>query len=329
MNLLGLQNDLYGRLAFDSTTVAAAVTTRLTRYLNEGQRAILARKGLSKLRRAVMPFTSSTTSPFCVLPQAAVRVIAIADRTNMRTLQELSLQDLRAEDPGLTSVSASPHGYVIVDLSASVAFDPSAAAELFVISTDAADGATKTAFLEGITTGGYPRSASAVLNGVTGVSFGATIIDWIAVTKFYLGLSAGGLTTAAGRVTLRQTSGAGTELARIPIGRAYARYTRIQLWPSPTTALTYSADVERHVEDMVQPSDEPLVPEDFSHLLVDYAMTLEYQRQGKVSLLAGATAKYLDGVNELIAFVNRTTGAANGARERRFSQLGSYFPVGS
>ena len=87
-----------------------------------------------------------------------------------------------------------------------------------------------------------------------------TLTDHIEVTKFYLSA------VAAGFVTLFDAAVAGNELARIEIGKAYSRYVGIQLFPTPSAAVTYYVDYTRVIPDMVNPADEPLLPEDFHEL---------------------------------------------------------------
>ena len=328
MNLANLELDLYRRLGM-TTTPPTEVTTRFRAYMNQTQREILSQKGLSSLRRMTLPFSSVATDPFAVLPQSAVRIISIVDRTNQIFLAPTMQSEIREQDPGLVSTSATPYNYAIVNLASAVARDPAAAAELFTKSDNGGDGGTQKVFVEGIVTGGYPRLASVAMNGVTAVSLGAPITTWIAVTKFYLATTTVGVqTTAVGNVTLHSVSGAGTELSRIPIGKAYPRYSRIQLFPTPSAALTYHADVEIHIEDMTQATDESYMPEDFSWLLTSGAILKEYQRLEKTAQYDREKATFRSGLLDLKLFVSRQQEPGE-MGPRRFSQLGPYFPVGS
>lgn len=321
MNLTEIRRTLYDRLGYDQTaTPQAEVVTRLLAFINETQREIVGMRGLSRLRRSVLTFASVASSPFAALPQAAVQIVTIQDRTNGRVLDEVSLQDLRYKDPGLTSSSANPHEYVVANLSSPVARDPSAAATLYAISDNAGD--TATAYIEGITTGGYYRTASVVMTGVVGVAFPGA--DWIAVTKFYISA------VAVGVVTLRQTSGVGTELARIPLGRAFSRYSKVQLWPTPTAVVTYHADVLLHIQDMVNAGDEPYLPEDFHWLIVCGALEKEYTKREKPALFAIEHSRWKAGIGDLKVFARQSTGIAQGPnRKGRWSQLGPWFESGT
>lgn len=327
MNFAGLQSALESRLSY-STAPSSLVLSRLASYLNETHREIISLKGMTRLRRNLLTFVCTANSPFVVLPQATSRLICITDRVNNWELTEVMLDWIRSRDPGLAFTSGYPDRYAIINLAAASALDPSAAAELFFKSDAAGDGATKTASIEGVTSDGSYRIASVAMNGVTAVSFGAAITTWIRITKFYISLTAGGATTAAGNITINQTSGAGTELARITPGRSYARYTRIQLYPVPTAANTYYADVELHVEDMANGGDEPLLPEEFHWLLISGSLMKEYQKRMQAVEYAEEKARFKVGIGDLRVAVSRMTMGLN-SQPRRFSQLGPYYPAGS
>lgn len=301
-----------------------AVLRRFQRNLNTAYREILTKKGFASLRRKVLPFTSVSGSPFAVLPQAASRIVVIADRTNKLLLDECSLQEIRWDDPGLASTTSVPSIYVIENMAAPVARDPSAAAELFVKSTSALDGTGVDVTVNGVITGGYERDTHAAMNGVTAVTIDASITTWEQIKRFRLN------ELASGTVTLHETSGAGTELARIPIGRSSARYTRIMLHPVPSVAVTYYADVELFVDGLASPYDEPCFNEDWHWLLPCGAMMREYQKKEKHTEYANEKGRWDKGIAGLQAFVAKKSGVSSRTdRPRRFSQLGSNFPAGS
>src|SRR6185436_5296526 len=210
-----------------ASSPAAAVTTRITKWLNDAVRSIVAEQGMSRILGSDGPLTFATVASQSryVLPESVAEIRHISERTNDRTLRVMGLDRYRIVEPDPPSNSGIPSHYVPFGRTA-VAAQPSAAAEIFAISTDAAD-TTQTAFIEGIRTGGYMTSLSKTLNGLTGVSFSATLNDFIEITDFYLSAA------AAGVVTLRQTSGIGTELARITISAKRPRYLGFYLWPTP------------------------------------------------------------------------------------------------
>lgn len=325
MNLGEIEGSLYDQLGFPTTPDSSTIR-KFRRYINTTQREILGKRGLSRLRRGILTFTSTANSPLAVLPQSCVHISIIADRTNRTVLDQISLQDMRFRDPGVASLSSNPDAYVVVNMASPVALDPSAAAALYVISDSAADGTGISASIEGTITGGYYRKASVAMNGLTAVAVD-TSTAWEHITKFYV--SSG----AAGNITLRQTSGVGTELARITLGRTYARYTLLYLCPTPASAITYYCDCELHIEDMTAPKDEPYLPEDFHWLLESGALRREYEKREKGTQWKIEEDRYRQGLADLKLWVNRTGGVSIGGQRtgvpRRFSQLGSNYPPGS
>ncbi len=325
MNLASMQDTLYDRLGYE-TAPAARVIARLTRLINETQREILGMRGLTRLRRTILTFPCVASTPFVTLPQSVVKMVTVQDRANGWTLHETSLQDLRYNDPRLAGISTYPYSYVVLNLAAAVSQDPSVAAELFVVSDSATDDNTRTAYLEGIDANGNYQTQTAVLSGLTPVTF--TLTNWIIVQKFSLALTAGGVATALGNITLTQGSG-GAELARITSGRSTTRYSRLHLYPTPTQVNTYYADVEIHFEDMVQATDEPYLPEDFHWLIVSGCLKKEYAKREKQLNYGIESGRFDKGVSALKLWLRSTTGVTARTTPRAFSQLGPWFPVGS
>jgi hypothetical protein len=331
MRLNDLEQDLYRRLGFATTSPDSATQTRLRAFLNETQNEILSEPGLEALLNDSVTFASVASTPLVSLPQVVARIKQIYDTTNRIVLRPRDLGWYRASYPSPTAVTGVPTEWVDLGYVA-VSAQPSVAAELFVKSDAAGDGATKTAYIEGYITGGYFRSASVALNGVTAVSFGASITTWIEVTKFYIALAAGGTTTATGNITINQGSGAGTELARIPIGQWYARYRGIALAIAPASAVTYTVDFERNIQDMSITGDEPLLPPRFHRLLGVGARMREYEKEDQ-GRYKEAQAEYLYGLKKLKYFVaSQAVGSPNlrnAFASKRPSQLGAWFASGT
>lgn len=327
MTLNDLEQDLYRRLGFQTATPDTATQTRLRAFLNDTQQEILSEPGMDSLLNDTVTFASVASTPEYSLPPVVARVKGIRETTN-RTLLGMQSQDwYHSVYPDPTAITGTPTDWVDLGYAA-VAKQPSNASELFVLSDSAADGATKTAYIEGYITGGYFRSASVALNGVTAASFGATITTWIEVTKFYIALTAGGTTTAAGNVTLMEDSGLGTELARIPIGGAHARYRRIALAVCPASAITYSVEFERDAANMSIAGDEPLLPPRFHRLLAVGARMREYEKQDQSGRYQAAQAEYIYGLKKLKYYLyNQTVGTPNlrGESSQRVSRLGAWF----
>lgn len=276
MNVAALEAECYRRIGA-TTAPPSDVVLRIIGFLNVTQRQILGLPGMEAFRDDTITFASVSGQSLYGLPQAITRIESITDRTTMLRLRAMSLDDLRAGDPGL--VTSGPSDSYIVRGYQAVSQQPSAAAEIFAKSTAAGD-TTQIVRLEVIRTGGYFRTLSATLTGTTAVSLGATVTDVIEITKCYLSA------LVSGTVTVHQTSGAGTELARF--GNAISssgnlsalRYLQIQLYPTPTSALTYHIDYVRTIQDWATGSlDEPLIPDDFHWLLVEGAVLKEWTKR--------------------------------------------------
>lgn len=293
MTLTDLLNECYRRSASQGSTFTDA-PVRFTAFLNTTHRQILGLPGFESLRDDTITFASVSGQLYYGLPPVITRVESITDRTTMLRLRAMSLDDVRAGDPGLVT-SGPSDSYILRGLQ-QVAQQPSVASELFVKSTSAAD-TTQTAYIEGVRTGGYPKSLSVVLTGTTAKTFSASFADFIEVTKFYL------TGVGAGTITLTQTSGVGTELARIAIGQTYARYLQIQLYPTPTSALTYHVDYVRTMPDLVNVTDEPLLPDDFHWLLVEGALLKEWTKRDD-DRRVDAQREYQRGLSALRYWVN-------------------------
>jgi hypothetical protein len=314
-------SELYRRTNYSSSP-ASEVTTRLASFVNLTHRQLLTQPGLNKLRDDLTTFASVSGTKEYALPQALAKIKHITDRTNQIPLREMSLAELRDGDPGLTSAGGPSTHYIRLGLR-QVAQHPSDASQIFVKSTSASD--TGTAYIEAVRTGGYRVSLSVSMTGTTAVSLGAAYTDIIEIDKFYLSAAA-----AAGTVTLHEDSGAGTELARIPIGATFARYEWIQLWPTPNSAITYHLDYTRKIYDLTNANDEPLLPEDFHYLLVEGALIKEWTKKDDDRRKA-AEKDFEEGKRNLRSWVmsNADTLVSLRPTSPHWSQLGGYFPAGS
>ena len=269
MNFLQIKTRLAIRRGAASGTLVAATGTRYGNSLNEAHRQLLRMPGMESLRYAPVTFASVDGTKLYSLPaQGVARVNRITEATNDRKLEfrTPAWLDTVAPDPQSgTPWAWIPRGYTEVHT------QPSDASEIFVKSTTT--DTTQVAYIEGYITGGYYRTASVTLTGATAVTLSAAITNFIVITKFYL--SAVGV----GIITLHEDSGAGTELARIAIGDTRAQFYTLQLYTTPSAAITYTCDVLRAIPDMSNDTDEPLIPEDFHDLLIDMAEMRELTKQ--------------------------------------------------
>ena len=249
-----------------NTTLDTATKNRLIDFLNERQLRILSMPGTAHLRDVTLTFDSVQSQADYTFPNLS-KIKRITDTTNDRVLYEMTESDMRFADP--QQQEGTPEAFVWRGRRA-VAQQPSNASSLFVDSTSASD--TGTAYIEGVITGGYPRSASVSMTGTTAVNISSAISTWIRVDKFYLSAA------AVGTVTLHEDSDGGTELARITIGQTSTDYFGISLWKTPSeSSIAYLVDGVRHAPTLAQDTDVPLLPEDFHDLLLLGALMDEYQ----------------------------------------------------
>jgi hypothetical protein len=101
------------------------------------------------------------------------------------------------------------------------------------------------------------------------------------------------------------------------------------LYPTPSAAVTYYVDYQRHIEDMSNANDEPLVPEDFHDLLVTGAERLEWRKKDD-SREANADAEFSYRMKQLKYWIHTNQDhlpVAGKPALSRTSRLGSQYSV--
>lgn len=321
MTFAQLLTDVYDRCKYESSP-PAAVTARFSRGLNKWHRQILSNAGMRRLRDDIYVLTTTSAVGLYSLPPVVTRINAMTYRNGNVVLEERSLDWLRTRDPGLTATGGPSYIWIPMGYR-QIAQHPSDASEIFVKSTSASDNASVTAYLEGVRSGGFAKQLSVAMNGTTAVSFGAAFTDFIQIDKFYLSAA------ALGTVTLHEDSGAGTELAKIPIGSTYARYFGIQLYPTPS-AESYHVDYTRNIPDLANSTDEPLLPLDFHWLLAVGAEADEWRRLNDRRATA-ALAELSQGMKDLRNWVlNSPMYQPDPLNDGpSYSRLGPWYPAGT
>jgi len=322
MTLASMLADLYRRLRY-TTVPQQGVTTRLTAYLNETQRELLAMPGIERLRDDVMPITAFANQARSGLPPTVARIQGVVDRLNNHKLAQVTLAELRMMDPSQAFTGGYPLRYAVVG-ERQVQIQP-ATTGLWAVSSSTAD-ITQTAFIETITTGGFSYQDTKPLNGQTRVQFGATSTrtDHIQVEKFYVGAA------TAGYISLYDAATLGNELARIAPGLTYSRYLTVEWNPIQTADITEYVDFQRTIFDLVNASDEPLLPADFHWVCVRGALMKEYELLDD-SRLTVARVEYERGQMKLRSFVLNDGDRIASLRPIAvgWSQLGAQYPDGS
>jgi hypothetical protein len=70
----------------------------------------------------------------------------------------------------------------------------------------------------------------------------------------------------------------GQPVAYVFLGASSSGLLQIQLWPTPSTAYTYTVDYTAQITDMSADTEVPLLPEDFQHVLALGAQADEWRR---------------------------------------------------
>jgi len=313
-----LLTSLYRRLN-KSETPDTATKNRLVGFLNEAYREVLSLPGIQRLRDDTLTFASVANQARYALPWVP-KINRVFETTNDRLLQPMTLSDYRAIDPDPASTTGTADCWVWAGYTP-VAVQPSDASSLFVKSTSASD--TNTCYLEGETSGGYPRAVSVSMTGTTAVNLSSAVSDWVRVTKVYLS------SAAVGTVTLHEDSGSGTELARIGIGQTSQRYCSLYLYPTPSSVVTYTADIVVGITDLAQDNDEPRLPADFHDLLVLGARVREYEKLDDARLTI-ASQQFESRKRDLMYWLAETGHSDLTTRMGMGrSRLGPNFPAGS
>lgn len=318
--------DLLAALASDlgyEAIPSVPVTTRLTRYLNEGYRHLLSMSELSPLRLSRITFTSAPGQTLYGVPQALVQIHHIVDPTSAIRLRLMTLDEFRTIDPQSIS-SGTPTHYIPVGLHP-VQRDPSHT-DVWAASDAAAD-TTQTVTIWGVSQvdaldTSVVHTTGQALQGLTPVLVATGLI---AIQKAIVHPA------TTGSVSLFDSNVVATahRLAWIPVGSTTIQYQGIRLWPTPADTREYQVDGELTLTDLVASYESSLLPTDFEYILTDYARMREYEYRDD-SRAPLAAARY---AQKLQQFRNRIMNPPDyrprvGRFVDRGSNLGPYFPSG-
>lgn len=296
MNLASILLDCYRRLRY-TTTPPAETAIRMTAYVNDAHADICTIPGLMRLRDDTIVITALANQSRTGLPPSVARINGIIDRVNNVKLQQVPLAELRSVDPAQAFTGGYPLRYSVVGQQA-VQIQPAVTGTgLWAASTSTSD-TTQHVFVESIRLGGYPNQtiiSGSLLAGTARVPIGA-LTDHIDVTRFYLD------NPAVGYVSLYDAASSGNELARIPVGKMWSRYQAVNWWPIQTQDCIEYADITRTIEDLVNPTDEPLIPTDFHTLLVLGALEREYTRLDD-SRAQSVRADYQQNMSDMVSWI--------------------------
>lgn len=272
MSLTNALADLYRRLNFQ-TAPAAAVTTRLTAFLNEAQQDIIGEVGGSRLMHGTITFPSVVNQSEYGLPPSIARVLSIRDTANQRRLTQVSESQYRATLPNTANMTGTPDSYALLGYG-SMAIRPTTADKAYAVSSSAAD-TVPVLYYEAVRASGQVIQGSVTLNGVTAVQFDS-LTDIVEISDIYLSAA------CVGTVSVTQTSGAGPVMSSIYPGDTSENYQRIALIKTPATVLTYTVEYELDAAALVNGTDEFPLPPRFLRCVAYGALMKEYFHLGDV-----------------------------------------------
>ncbi len=337
MTLQEISKAVYRRVKL-SDTPSTADSTRIQQFINLWYREILARPGMDQLRDTTVTFATVASQQKYGLPQALVKVRDIYDLTNQRRVFPKTMDYLRNVDPGLSATSSTVLNWIPLNGWGAEAVElTSTGVGLWAVSSSASD-TTQKVYVEttrlGGVRGGTAVSAGTTITGLTRVQIG-TLADHVEIVKFYTDA------VAVGTLSLYDAASAGNLLSTIQIGRTSARYYMIQLYPTPGAAVTLSVDCQRAIQDLVQATEEPLLPEDYHHVLVHLACYEEWLNRDDPR----ATREYnpdprgtkghanilLENLQHFLLTSPDEIPVQRGPRghSQRVSRLGGYYPAGT
>jgi len=314
--------DLYRRCGYTNASVDAAVTLRLSGFLNEALQDVISEPGIGAwitLNQPPVTFASVVNQAIYAIPNGVQRIDAISDRTTNTTLELSDLTWYRTASPNPAIFTGTPSAWVPFGFMA-VSSQPSAATGLWAVSSSASD-TTQSVKIETVRTGGVTFSSALTLNGVTRVQLG-TATDHEQITKFYLSA------VAVGTISLYDAATVGNLLGIIPIGSTFSRYQAIALWPTPAAVATYAVDGERDLPDMSNATDEPPIPSRFHRVLIDGALAREWEKKDDSTRAREAQRRYERGRAQLRYFVTCPPDflPSRGQAIVERSRFGGYFP---
>lgn len=321
MTLQEIERAIYRRFELPDDP-PGATRRRILGFINEAYRAILSSPHFPMLRAVQTSITTVASRADYPLHGSLTSVRQVTEAANDIRLEPRSLAWYRGIEPD--PQEGTPE-YYISDRFLGVYRRP-AATGVWAVSSSASDtspiayaeaarGAMTTAVAD-------PSTLSATLTGTSRVQLG-TLTDLSDVTRFWLSAA------PVGDVSLYDASSAGNLLAVIPAGKTTVRYREFILWPTPSDAITYTLDCERGLTDLVNPTDEPLIPEDFHDLLILGARRREYEVRKKSDLYQATMREEGLRLRDLRIYVNGPAAIYGAGTEVLPSRLGPWFPAGS
>jgi hypothetical protein len=319
MTFAELQTGVFTRLN-KSLTPDAVTAARIQQFLNDRYRELLRLPGID-LRGETLSIVTESGRARYALPATVTEIYNVTDTTNRILLRQTTMQWIRQRDPSVPAQqSGVPYFYALLN-EAGIAQQPSVftSGALRLISTIGADLGTVTIEYS-MPNGGF-QTVTTVLNGTNPVIVNAAVQY---VFRIYM------TAAPAGTVELFQTAPALT-LARIPGGQTTTATLHawvIHLWPTPGGPYAYDIDFDRPRRPLINPTDEPALPEEFHTTLV-YGACAEESLKMDDQRASYYEGQYQADVKRLRAFIHQVRGQRlipTGRGRTGFSVLGPFFP---
>lgn len=319
-SISSLLADVYRRCGYASSP-DATTSTRILAFMNETLQELLAEPGMHVLLNDSLTITTTASTPQYSIPFSVGRILRVYDATNQILLQPASREWYRSAYPSATAVTGVPDRWIDMGFQA-VAKQPSDASQIFAKSTSAVD-CTLNIY-------GYRADGSPFIDGigpVTTTAAGSVLTDIVEITE---------ITTdsgAVGTITVTEDSGSGTTLATLRPNQGATRYRSLAFAICPSSAITYTLDVEREVRDLLSSVESlqtpPILPVRFHRLLAIGARMKEYEKQNQMDRYRAAQVEYEIGKRKLRHYVySQAVGTPNlrgNTQPTRGSRLGAWY----
>ena len=239
---------------------------RINQFINDRYRELMRLPGILPLRDESFSLTTVANQARYVLPVAAGQIASVFDSTNRIALAQRTMPWIRQRDPSVPArVIGTPWVYAILNYAGPLQQPAIVTANALVASSTSAldTGVLEVEYQDEF--GGF-RVVQTTLSGTILTSVLATCVQVFRITY---------LQSAVGQITLKQSAD-GLVIANLAptslvaqTGNAHAgRAWVLVLWPTPAGAYSYIIDASRPRMTLVDPLDEPAIPEDFHTLLV-------------------------------------------------------------
>jgi hypothetical protein len=258
---------------------------------------VLRDPSMARLRESMgvsVTFASEADRALYGLPSAVQAVKHITERDNDREVTGMTLADLRAVDPAL-STSGTPERFVPIGYKPLSRPFAAAGSGLWVVSASASD--TGVFHANGVRAGGLMTGDLQVtMTGTTRAQVG-TLTDIVDLQMVSLA------TAAVGVISLYDAAADGNVLAQIGIGQKAPHYFVVQLWPTPSAVTTYYVDATFRVVELDDTTDLSSLPDEFHDVLSAYGRMKEYEKMNDERLPLAAS-EYERGLKALRWAVN-------------------------